>query len=251
VGKHQKQPARKNNNALNQKTTQSLEGNEYEENMNDYQSKRRIDETALYVFARCEQFIEDYARSTQIPAHVLAIRVGELFYAQTRGQILGVANHMSPLPAEAATGDSITARAMEVALRPYSGAQIRRGPGRPSKQSLGGTYNGTHWTQQPQNRQRITAIGRANIAQAQKRRWAKHHKEKSQREKSYSTPMQKFWATMTAEERSKEIIRRQQVAKTNREVKKKAETRQRDAERHRQRRAEAKTQSQNGRTATA
>jgi len=214
--------------------------------MNDYQSKRQLDETALYICARCEQFCDDYARSAQIPAHVLAARVGEIFFAQTRRQLLGAEYSMSSLPGTS-PGGSIAARAMEVASRPYSGAQMKRGRGRPSKQSLGGSYNGTHWTQQPENRSRITTIGRANIAKAQRRRWAKHHKAKQSKALTYSSQMRGYWAKMTPAERSREMMRRREVTKTNKEAKKKAETRQRDAERHRERRAEkakAKAQAQ-------
>lgn len=195
---------------------------------NEYQTKRHFNEIALYVFARCEQFVEDYARSAQISAHELAGRVGELFYAQTRGSVLGAEDSMSTLP-----GSSSRNGAAASALAVASGARGRTQKGiKP-----GYSYGGTHWTQQPKNRAKLLRTARKNVKRAQIARWPKQKKHWMQlpenrarvvkhtqkmakartgnrkSTKLYSTSMRSYWTKMTPEERSREILRRQQVTR--------------------------------------
>lgn len=116
--------------------------------MNGYQSKRRFDETALYCFARCEQFLEDYARSNQISAYELTFRVAELFQLQTNRPLLGTENSLSSLQRNG-TGLRGTLAEVEMASGPRGSAQVKRPVGRPRK---------THWTQLPNNRKKMMTV---------------------------------------------------------------------------------------------
>lgn len=93
---------------------------------NEYRSRTRDQEDlALYVFARCEQFIEDYARSHSINASELATRVAGLLSAQTGGQPLGSVDHLSALRGQTGTG-SISVAEVAVAGRSHNGASRPR-----------------------------------------------------------------------------------------------------------------------------
>jgi DNA-binding CsgD family transcriptional regulator len=58
---------------------------------------QRINEVAIYTFARCEQLIADSARSAKILEDELAQRVAELILAQTHGSLLRPQDHMPAL----------------------------------------------------------------------------------------------------------------------------------------------------------
>ena len=155
-----------------------------------YQSKRRLDEAAIYIFARCEQLLADYARSTSLPEGELAVRVGGLFQAQTRGTILGPQHRLSSLSG-AGAGDSIRTRALALARGSHRGTQVgrpdltedareriaaaqrRRWAKNPNRShhgpSTGYSYNGTHWTQNPKNRAKMMKVYRAGLGKGKHR----------------------------------------------------------------------------------
>lgn len=110
--------------------------------MNAYQSKRHIDQVAVYLLGGIERWIEDYARSSQIPADVLTHRVAELLQLQTSGRVLGTNNHLPALQ-RASTGESITTSALALARGSHRRTQVRT-----PKPKL-------HWTQLPQNRKKM------------------------------------------------------------------------------------------------
>jgi hypothetical protein len=146
-----------------------------------YQSKRRADEIAVYVFGRVEQWIEDYAKSNNLPANELAERVAGLLFSQTGRQILGAPNRVPTLRGNSAGFDQ-SMEQVALARGSHRGAQVDR----------------------------FSEAGRARIVQAQKRRWAKHH-EKKKKSSTRPHPLSTYWAKMTPEQRSKEMIRRRQV----------------------------------------
>lgn len=106
--------------------------------MNAWKYKRLADETALYCFARCEQFCRDFAESSQISARELIDRVADLFFRQASGAQLGAEDHLPPLRGKATrNGDALA----EVAV-----ARGSRG---------GGAQVKPHWTQKPENRKKM------------------------------------------------------------------------------------------------
>lgn len=58
----------------------------------------KVERIAIYLFARCEQLLADFAGSHEISARELTQRVAGLFQAQAGGQVLGPENRMSELP---------------------------------------------------------------------------------------------------------------------------------------------------------
>lgn len=106
---------------------------------NDYYSRQsRTNQTAIYCLGRVEQFIADYARSSQISETELARRVAELLLSQTGGTLLGTEDSVSPLQRNG-TGHGLPVAEVEVARRPRGRAQVKQ----------------PHWTQLPENRKQM------------------------------------------------------------------------------------------------
>lgn len=147
--------------------------------MNAYQSKRVENDAAIYLFARCEQLIENYARSSGLSARVLTERVAELISAQTFGEVLGAQNPVPPLRRNRTSGNqpveqmalaggshrraqvkrayTLSPKALAARRR---NAAIARAAGLPETKApfrKGFSYEGKHWTQQPKNKARLRA----------------------------------------------------------------------------------------------
>jgi hypothetical protein len=132
--------------------------------MNETLNKRRTDEASLYCLGRIEQFIEDFAKSIEVPSNELAHRVCTLFQAQTNGQISRSAHNVSPLPdSRLRAGARNSASTVEVARGSHSGSPLK-----------GYVYpKGTHWTQKPENRQKL--LKQVRYAQALRAKKARRH----------------------------------------------------------------------------
>lgn len=128
------------------------------------------DAQVIYAFAHVESWLEAYARSNQLSAYELTNRVATLLHVQTGGKILGLEDSLSTLRGDAA-GNKAT-RKMALARGSYSET--------PGKHHV------------------MSAAARKRISDAQKRRWAKQK----------SSGIKAYWAAMTPEERSKEMLRR-------------------------------------------
>lgn len=146
--------------------------------MNAYQSKRIENDAAIYLFARCEQLIENYARSSGLSARVLTERVAELISAQAFGEVLGAQNPVPALRGNRTPGNqsveqvevvggthrraqvkrTYTLSAKGLAARRAAAAHARDSRWPKKKISMKGySYQGKHWTQQPENKARLRA----------------------------------------------------------------------------------------------
>lgn len=144
----------------------------------------KFDITAIYACGKIEQRIEDIARSTGLPADELTRRVAELLLGTQGGEALG-ADHSLPHLRTNGTrpGRQVKRQKMAMAGRPrndatpmrewsleakreYWRAEARRRRERkaaengrplpPIEQGLKGfSYQGTHWTQRPENRAKM------------------------------------------------------------------------------------------------
>lgn len=104
----------------------------------------------IYAFAHVETWIEDYARSNQLPAHELTERVADLLKLQTVRPILGMSDHLSNMRPGSAERTKGKRKTVALDDRP------RR------KTSLTGYKypEGTHWTQKKENKARLRKIAR-------------------------------------------------------------------------------------------
>ena len=112
-------------------------------------------ESVIYVGARVEQWLKDYAESNVYSEYEFTLRVAEFLYLQTSGKISRAINLLSPLRRETAEGNK-TSRKMAVVKRAYrkaSGVKISK----KLKQHVnkGRSYNGKHWMQLPENKARV------------------------------------------------------------------------------------------------
>ena len=70
-----------------------------------YQGKRRTDDATIYLYAKCEQLIEIYAKSAGLPASELAYRVAELLRGAEGGTVLGTEDRLPALRRNGAGGN--------------------------------------------------------------------------------------------------------------------------------------------------
>lgn len=162
--------------------------------MTNGKTSRSSDQQIIYIFGRIEQWLEDYARGQNLSASELAGRVGTLLCAQAGGSLLGSADRLPGVPQEG-SGTHPGLSPLEVAVGAPGRAQELEQPGtkirtaelerlrsevqqlraagvswdqvsqrlgrseRSIKRAVGyvatRSYNGTHWMQQPANRQRV------------------------------------------------------------------------------------------------
>jgi hypothetical protein len=178
--------------------------------MNGWQIKRRIDETAIFLCGKFVQHIEDQAKSGGLPANELGKRVAGLLYSQTGGEVLGTEDRLPALRG-AATRNGDALAEVAVARRPRGQAQVA-----PKREYRAGA----HWTQLPENRDRVEKkMRRLNKARRSTASKARVKKLKSmveaERFRKYSKGMRNYWSKMTPAQRSKEIIRRRELARKN------------------------------------
>jgi len=63
-------------------------------------------ESVIYVGARVEQWLKDYAESNVYSEYEFTLRVAEFLYLQTSGKISRAINLLSPLRRETAEGNN-------------------------------------------------------------------------------------------------------------------------------------------------
>ena len=78
----------------------------------------------IYAFAHCETWLEDYAKSSRLPAHELTQRVATLLLAQTGGTLLGAEHNLPQVRATSAQG-SKTARSVALAHGARTKVQVK------------------------------------------------------------------------------------------------------------------------------
>lgn len=119
-----------------------------------------LSEVTIYAFSHCETWIEDYAKSHNLPAHELTQRVATLLLAQTSGKELGAIYSMPPKPRPQASQRSNALAEVAVVSRPRSKVQgVRKFTGVRD-------YKGKHWTQNPKNRAKLLGIIKARHGRA-------------------------------------------------------------------------------------
>jgi hypothetical protein len=163
--------------------------------MNAWEIKRRTDEASIYLLGKIEQLTEDYAKSAGISPTQLRDRVAELLSLQAGGEIARSLDNLPTLRGNSARNGASMA-AMEVARYPHSTSQIK-----------------PHWTQQPKHRAKMMRTQRIMIAaRKQKAKFGRGGKPNRTQVSRMSGGMKNYWSKMTAEQRSKEVLRRQAVA---------------------------------------
>lgn len=132
--------------------------------MNDSDQQRKFDEIALYCLGRCEQFIEDYAKSTQIPAGELTQQVAVLLLTSSSGQTLGTQDRVSRVPRQTARKRQAL-EPLAVDDPPHSHQAplthvraSRRARAFTRRSTKGSKFNGTHWTQQKKNKAKLQRV---------------------------------------------------------------------------------------------
>jgi hypothetical protein len=136
--------------------------------MNAWETKRRLDQTAIYCLGRVEQFIEDYAKSSNLPQNELGARVAELLHTQMRREPPSGTDNLPDVRRKSVRSrNSVTIRALALARNSH-----RRPPSslaRYARSSLKGYKypKGTHWTQKPENKQKL--LRQVRYAQQRKR----------------------------------------------------------------------------------
>ena len=113
-------------------------------------------ESIIYVSARIEQWIKDYAESNIYSEYELTLRVAEFLYIQKSGQISRLIDNVSALRGKTSKGNK-TPRKMEMVKRSYRKAQ-GSSISKKLKVVKSRSYNGTHWMQQPQNKARVSKM---------------------------------------------------------------------------------------------
>lgn len=116
--------------------------------MNVYQNKRRFDQVTSYALGHVERLIEDIARSNAVSSHELTVRLAELLRLQTNGSFLGSADSMPGMRPASTQRAALSQSEVEM----DDGARNHRSPKVSRK---GFSYEGTHWTQQPENKERL------------------------------------------------------------------------------------------------